>query len=153
LFLSLGALITLLLTSFAIGWAAFGNQALTSPLGGSFEGSDAFVRLLIIGGYVFVTLLVTVGVAFLMSVITDVPLGAVGTAVMIVIISGILDAIEALGSIRDWLPGHYSRAWTDSLNSVINWTGMARGGAYAFVVFAVLVGLAFIKFDRKDITS
>lgn len=153
MFLSLGALDTLLITSYLIGWAAFGNQALTSPLGGSFEGADALGRLLIIGGYVYITLLVTVGVAFLMSVVTDVPLGAVGTAVMIVIISGILDAIEALGSLREWLPSHYSRSWTDSLNSVINWAGMARGSAYALVVFAALVGIAFLKFDRKDITS
>jgi ABC-2 type transport system permease protein len=84
---------------------------------------------------------------------TDVPLGAVGTAVLLAIVLVILDAITALGDLRNWLPGHYTQAWTDVLNQEIVWDNMAKGAALATVLFAVLVGLAFLKFDRKDIMS
>jgi ABC-2 type transport system permease protein len=100
-----------------------------------------------------VSLLVAAGLAFYMSVRTDAPLGAVGTAVVIVIVMQILDAISALGDLRQWLPGHYSQAWTDALNPTVDWTNMARGGAYAFALFALFVALAVLKFDRKDVTS
>lgn len=151
--LSLIALIVLMVTSYGIGWLAFGGDPLVSPLGGSFDGWDELTRLALIGGYVFLTLLFTAGLAFYMSVRTDVPLGAVGTAVLLAIVLVILDAITALGDLRNWLPGHYSQAWTDVLNQEIVWDNMAKGASLATVLFTVLVGLAFLKFDRKDIMS
>ena len=42
--------------------------------------------------------------AFLLGVYTDAPLGAVGGAVVLVIVSNILDAVPALGSLREVLP-------------------------------------------------
>jgi ABC-2 type transport system permease protein len=151
--LSLLALLTLVLASYLIGVAAFGNAAMQSPLGGTYSGLDAWYRIAIIAGFIGITLLFTSGIAFLMSIRTDVPLGAVGTAVVIVIISQILDAIEALGSLRDWLPSHYARAWTNALDPVIDWTSMGRGAAYSLVFFAIFVAWGILKFDRKDILS
>lgn len=151
--LSFSAVLALTVISFVIGWIAFGNGALVSPVGGNFETQDALFRVAVVGGYVFLTLLVAAGLAFYMSVRTDAPLGAVGTAVVIVIVMQILDAITALGDLRQWLPGHYGQAWTDALNPTVDWTNMARGGAYAFAWFVVFVALAILKFDRKDVTS
>ena len=151
--LNLLALIALLLISYGMGWAAFGNGPLVSPVGGTFHGSDAMWRLLIITSYVYVTLLFVCGIAFLMSVRTDVPLGAVGTAVMLGIVLAILDAITALGNIRNWLPGHYSQAWTDALGPEIVWDNMAKGAAFTIVPFIILVTAAVLKFDRKDVMS
>lgn len=151
--LSLSAVVALTVISFVIGWLAFGNNPLVSPLGGDFQTSDAIYRVVVVAGYIFLSLLVAAGLAFYMSVRTDVPLGAVGTAVIIVIVVQILDAITALGDLRKWLPGHYAQAWTDALNPTIDWSNMARGGAYAFAVFALFIALAVLKFDRKDVTS
>ena len=151
--LSLGAVATLVIASWGIGAIAFGTGPLVSPLTGSLDGADALIRLLVIAGYVATSLMFAAGVAFYMSVRTDVPLGAVGTAVMIAIVMQILDAITALGSLREWLPGHYSQAWLDALGGEIAWGGMARGAAYSLVWFTFLVGLAFLHFDRKDVLS
>ena len=151
--LSLGAVVILVGSSLLIGAAAFGTAPLTSPVGGTFETDDALFRISIVAGYIAISLLFASGVAFLMTVITDVPLGAVGTAVMIVIVSQILDALEALGSLREWLPSHYNRAWTDALAPIVDWTNMARGTSYALIAFAVLVTWAILKFDRKDVFS
>ena len=151
--LNLLALLALLLISYGLGLIAFGNGPLVSPVGGTFQGSEAIWRLLVTTGYVYVTLLFVTGIAFLMSVRTDVPLGAVGTAVMLGIVLSILDAITALGNIRNWLPGHYSQAWTDARGPEIVWDNMAKGAAFTIVPFIFLVTAAVLKFDRKDVMS
>ncbi len=151
--LSLVAIVALVVLSYLIGLIAFGSGALASPAGGVFTDSQALFRVAIITGFVFVSLLFAAGIAFLMSVWTDVPLGAVGTAVVIVIVSNILDAISALGSIREWLPTHYANAWLGALATDIDWTSMARGAAYSIVAFALCIGYAVYRFDRKDIVS
>lgn len=151
--LALGAIAVLPLASYVIGLIAFGNGPLESPLGTTFGTLDAVGRIAAIGGYIFVSLLFAAGVAFLMSVLTDAPLGAVGAAVVLVIISNILNAIDALGSLREWLPTHFSQAWLDLLAPDVVWTDIARGAAYSIVTCAALVAIAVLRFDRKDIVS
>jgi ABC-2 type transport system permease protein len=151
--LTLAVLLTLVLASFVIGLIAFGTGALASPLSGTLGVGESTIRLGVITGYIAVTLLVPAGIAFLASVSTDVPLGAVGAAVVIVIFANILDAIDALGSIREFLPATYAGAWADALGPVIVWDQMAVGLAYNVGVFVVLVGIAVWRFERKDILS
>lgn len=153
LLLTIAVLITLVVASFVIGLIAFGTGTLASPLSGTLGAGESSVRIAVITGYIAVTLLVPAGIAFLASVSTDVPLGAVGAAVVIVIFANILDAIEALGSIREFLPANYAGAWADALGPVIVWDQMAVGLAYNVGVFAVLVGIAILRFERKDILS
>jgi ABC-2 type transport system permease protein len=113
----------------------------------------ALQRIGIIGLYLAVVLLAVAGLAFYLSVSTDVPLGAVGGAIGIIILSNILDAISGLGSLRNWLPTHYSFSWFDALSSSIDWTQMIRGASYSLILFAILISRAVIKFNKKDITS
>lgn len=153
LLLTVAVLITLVVASFIIGLIAFGTGTLASPLSGTLGAGESSVRIAVITGYIAVTLLVPAGIAFLASVSTEVPLGAVGAAVVIVIFANILDAIEALGSIREFLPANYAGAWADALGPVIVWDQMAVGLAYNVGVFAVLVGIAILRFERKDILS
>ena len=151
--LALGAIATLPIASYLIGLIAFGSAPLESPLGATFTASESLWRIAAIGGYIFISLLFAAGVAFLMSVLTDAPLGAVGAAVVLVIISNILNAIEALGSLRDWLPTHFSQAWLDLLATDVDWSSMARGAAYSIVWCALCVAFAVYRFDRKDVVS
>ena len=146
-------LFTLVVASWAIGAIAFGTGPLASPFGGALSQGESLQRLSIITTYIAITLLFPAGFAFLMSVLTDVPLGAVGTAVIVVIIFNILDAIEALGTLRRFLPTDYGAAWVDALNPVIIWDEMAVGAAYNLIAFAILIAIAVLRFDRKDITS
>lgn len=153
LILSALAIVVLIVTSYVIGLIAFGTGPLVTPTGGNFSEVEALGRIALIAGYLFVSLLFTAGIAFLMSVLTDVPLGAVGTAVVIVIVSNILDAIDALGSIRQWLPTDYGAAWLNALSPQIDSTTMLKGSALAVTCFAILVCYAFLRFDRKDVLS
>lgn len=151
--LSFGAIALLPITSYLIGGIAFGFGGLQTPLGTTFNTVTGITRLAIMTVFLALSLLFCAGVAFLMSVTTDAPLGAVGAAVGLVIISNILDAISALGSLRQWLPTHYAYAWLDALATNIDWTGMARGASYSLIAFSLCLAGAVVKFGRKDITS
>lgn len=151
--LSLVALILLPVTGWIVGALAYGTGPLSTPIGDQFDTGTGLVRLALVTGYISVQLTWVAGLAFLLSVSTDAPLGAVGGAVLLAILSQILDQITALGSLRNWLPTHYGLAWTGALVDPIRWDDMVRGSfaglAYALLFFA----LAVIRFRRKDITS
>ena len=153
LILTAVTLLILVATAFVVALFVFGSAPLTSPLGGSFDVATSWQRLGIVTAYIGIQLLIPAGIAFLMSVLTDVPLGAVGAAVLIVIILNIIDAIDALGDLRRRLPTDYGAAWVDALGQQVVWNDMAIGVSYAVVTFAVLVGIAVLRFDRKDVLS
>ena len=151
--LSVTALIILPLTALIIGGFAYGWNPLSTPVGEQFTFWEGLIRLGLIVAYVAVQLTWVAGLALLLSVSTDAPLGAVGGAVLISILSQILNQIDALGEIRNWLPTHYSFAWTGALVDPVRWDDMIRGG-FASLAYAVLfTGLALLRFRRKDITS
>jgi len=151
--LSLIAVILVPLSAWIVGMIAFGLKPLQTPLGATFENSIALSRIGIMTVYLAITLLFVAGLAFYLSVRTDAPLGAVGVAVGISILLNILDAITALGSIRDWLPVHYSFSWFDALSITIDWSQMIRGASYCAMTGIIMYALAFIRFAKKDVTS
>jgi len=151
--LSLVALVLLPVAGWLLGSLLYGNGSLATPVGESFSGWNAVSRIAVIVAYLAVNLAWVAGLAFLLSVSTDAPLGAVGGAVLLAILSQILDQIQALGGIRDWLPTHYSFAWTGALVDPIRWDDMVRGGFSAVVYATVFATVAFWRFSRKDINS
>ena len=151
--LSLGAMILLPVVSWVIGGLAFGYGPLQTPLGATFNSSISLERLLIISSYLSITLLFVAGLAFYLSCVTDLPLGAVGGAIGLVILSNILDAISGLGNLRNWLPTHFSFSWFDALNSNIDWTNMIRGASYSIMWFGAFLAISIVRFGKKDITS
>lgn len=137
----------------AIGLVSYGAGPLSTPTGYTFSGAAVAGRLLLVIGYIALQLAWVAGLATLMTVSTDVPLGAVGSAVLLSIVSQILDQITALGDLRNYLPTHYSFAWTGAMVDPINWADMTRG-AFSSVGYAVVLSaVAFLVFRRKDITS
>jgi ABC-2 type transport system permease protein len=147
------ALVLLPVVAFVSGGVAFGWAPLRTPLGETLSGSDLAVRLVLAVAYIAVTLLFVAALAFLAGVWTDAPLGAVGGAVLVFILSNILDAVTALGDWRRFLPTHYSLAWTDVLAADITWESMVRGALYTGFYSVILLALAWWHFERKDITS
>jgi ABC-2 type transport system permease protein len=151
--LSFIAVLLVPLSSWIVGAITFGVAPLQTPLGVTFNDSVTFTRLAIMTGYLAISLLFVAGLAFYLSVRTDAPLGAVGGAVGITILLTILDAISALGSIRQWLPVHYTDTWLDALSTTIDWSQMARGASYCAISGIIFYALAINKFAKKDITS
>jgi ABC-2 type transport system permease protein len=147
------AVVSLPLMSLLAGVAGFGWGDVELPTGGTVPVSTALGRMAIIVGYSLIAQLVVAALAFLLSVTTDSPLGAVGGAVGLVIVSNILDAVTALGSWRDFLPTHWMYSWMDALQPQIQWTGMAKGTALSLSYALILFALAFRRFRTRDIVS
>jgi ABC-2 type transport system permease protein len=142
------------LMSLAAGTVVFGWHPLRLPGTGAVLGSGVAVgRMGIVLVYVLGTELVVAGLAFLLSVSTDSPLGAVGGAVGLVIVSDILDAVTALGGWRQVLPTHWQFVWLDAMQPQISWGGMLEGAAVSLSYALVLFALAFRHFRAKDIVS
>ena len=140
--------------SLLAGTVAFGWHPLRLPATGiEMPYGTALARMGIVLVYVLITELVVAGLAFLLSVSTDSPLGAVGGAVGLVIVSNILDAVTALGSWREILPTHWQFAWLDAFSAQLSWGGMVEGVAVSVSYALVLFALAFRHFRRKDIVS
>lgn len=151
--LSALCLLVLAGASYLVGLVLYGSGSLITPTGDTFTGGAALWRLAVIVGYITVQLAWVAGLATLMTVVTDVPLGAVGTAVLLSIVSQILDQITALGDLRDYLPTHFSFAWINVLSAPPDWADMTRGAFSSMAYGAVLGAVAFLVFRRKDITS
>ena len=151
--LSIAAVVVLVLVSLILGTALYGAEPLVTPFGDGLPYVDALGRLAIAVAYIGVNLLWVAGLAMLLSVLTDAPLGAVGGAVMTSILLQILDQITALGSLRNYLPGHYANSWTDALQPTISWNDMFVGSFSALAYAAAFGVIAWRVFATKDITS
>jgi ABC-2 type transport system permease protein len=150
---STAALIFLPAWSLLVGGIAYGFGPYIGPTGEQI-GWPAFAgRLVIIVVYLLLSQLVVAALAFAFGVWTDAPLGAVGGAVVIMIVMAILDTISALGDLRQALPGHYAYAWADALSARIDPSDMINGVLWSVGYAVVITSAAVWHFLRKDITS
>ena len=150
---SVFGLVLLPAVALALGTAVYGANPVLNPVGEALGYGQGVLRLVMIVVFVALQLSWVAGLAMAMSVLTDAPLGAVGGAVMITILSQILDAIPALGDLRNWLPTHYADAWTALLSVDVDWDQMVRG-TFSSLAYATVFGLvAWRRFATKDITS
>ncbi|MGW3243475.1 ABC transporter permease [Streptomyces sp. NPDC001070] len=150
---SAAAVLALPTVALGVGTLAYGWGDLELTTAGSLPPGTATGRLAIAALYVFVGQLAVAGFAFWLSTVTDAPLGAVGGAVGVAILSNILDAITALGSLRDVLPTHWQYAWIDALQPRLEWAGMIKGTSVSLSFAVVFFALAFRGFRGKDIVS
>ncbi|SCL14546.1 ABC-2 type transport system permease protein [Micromonospora inyonensis] len=147
------ALLTLAGTALLVGTLRYGWSPLRSLVAAELAPGEGLLRLLAVLGYLAVVMLVVAGLAFLLSVTTDAALGAVGGAVLLWILSSILDQITALGVLREFLPTHYSNAWLGLLSTPVQTDDVVRGCVSAICYATLFWGLAFWRFTRKDVTS
>lgn len=151
--MSLAAMVLLPVVGLAVGTVLYGWGPLAIPTGGTLDAATAAQRLVIVIAYIFISQLVTAGLAFWLSTRTDAPLGAVGGAVGLTIVGNVLDAVTALGDWRNYLPAHWQFAWADAVQPRLEWSGMIQGAAVSLTYAIILFALAFRGFTRKDIVS
>jgi ABC-2 type transport system permease protein len=151
--LSAAALTLLPLMALVVGVVWYGAGDAISPTGDAVPFGDSIIAMCLAVVYIVIQLSWVAGLALLLSVSTDAPLGAVGGAVLVSIVSQILDQITALGDLRDFLPTHFSFAWIDLISTDIDWTNMANGALSAVAFATVFLLLAGRRFSTKDITS
>jgi ABC-2 type transport system permease protein len=151
--LSLAAITLLPGVALLVGITFYGTGEAVSPTGDAISFSDSMIALVLTIIYLAIHLSWMAGLALLLSVSTDAPLGAVGGTVLVSILSQILDQITALENLRNYLPTHYAFAWADLISSDPDWENLTKG-AFSAVLFAAIFGLlAWRRFRTKDITS
>lgn len=151
--LSLSALLLLTVTGIVVGGFGFGWGAVQTPIGEGLAPGDMFARLLPIVGYLVLIQMTVAALAFYISTRTDAPLAAVGGAVFTIIVCQILQQIEQLGFVRDYLPTTEQFAWTGMLLTPSDTGDMLQGAFVALGYTVVFTALGFRHFLRKDITS
>ncbi|WP_028927436.1 ABC transporter permease [Pseudonocardia acaciae] len=151
--LSIVSLVLLPAVALLVGSLAYGTGDMVNPTGESLPFGQAVTRLFMAAGYIAVYLFWVAGLALLLSVVTDAPLGAVGGAVLVSIVSQILDSITALEGLRDYLPTHYGYAWAELLTDQVDWGNMTRGVFSSLAYGTAFCALAVWRFATKDITS
>ncbi|RZS43285.1 ABC-2 type transport system permease protein [Herbihabitans rhizosphaerae] len=151
--LSLTAIALLPAVALLAGVIFYGAGEAVSPTGDAIPFSSGVYAIGLAVCYLAIQLLWVAGLALFLSVLTDAPLGAVGGAVLVSILSQILDQITALGGIRDVLPTHFAFAWSDLIATDIDWEQMTQGAFSAVLYCGVFGALAVRRFTRKDITS
>lgn len=143
----------LILMALVAGGLVYGWAGLRLPTGGEMPAGTGLARLVVSVAYVLVSLLVVAGLATMLTVWTDSPLGAVGGAVGLVIVSNILNQVTALGNWRQALPTYWMYAWLDVLQPEPEWRGLIQGTAVSLSYTVVLLAFAFRHFRTKDVTS
>ncbi len=147
------AVVGIVASALAFGTLFYGGGDLTTILGTTLPVGDGVLRLSQATLYVFVSLLWVAAVAFWLGTLTDAALGAVGGAVLLLILSNILDSITALGDLRVWLPTHDAGAWLDLFSPVVDWSDVIRGAAVSVSWSIVALAGAWWRFSRKDVVS
>ncbi|MFD8598261.1 ABC transporter permease [Kitasatospora sp. NPDC059646] len=150
---SAAAIVLLPGVGLVVGTAAYGWGDLKLPTGATLSATEALPRLALAVLFVFLAEIVVGALAFWLSTATDAPLGAVGGAVFASIITGVLDAVTALGSLREWFPAHWQYAWADALQPQLEWGGMVQGVVLSLSYSVILLALAFRGFATKDVVS
>lgn len=147
------AVLSLVASALVVGAVFYGWGELTTITGTRLAPGTATARLLLSAGYVFASLLWVASLAFWLGTRTDAALGAVGGAVLAIIVSGILDSISALGGLRVWLPTHDATAWLDAFAPVVDGTAMLRGVCVSVAWSVPALVAAWWRFSAKDVLS
>lgn len=151
--LAAASLVLLPLVALGLGTLLYGAGPLRTPFGSQLPAAAATGRIGLALAYLAVHLLWIAGLALLLSVSIDSPLGAVGTTVLVYIVFSILNQISALDAVRPYLPENYVLGWVQLFSPVPDWTQMTWGVFTGLAYGAAFAGLAALRFARRDIVS
>jgi ABC-2 type transport system permease protein len=110
-------------------------------------------HLTVVTAYVGWSMASVVALGFMVSTMTNTPVGAIFAAAAFGVGSEIIDAIPTFNSIRYGLPLHYLDAWTELVTRGQANADMARGALLQIPYVVVFVAIGFWWFRRKDILS
>jgi len=147
------ATFTVALVGMAIGAALFPLGRVTLLSGDTIGSGAAFLRALLIAGYVGLSLAGIGAIGVFVSTITDVPIAAMATTVTLAIASEILDAIPQLNALHPWLLSHYWLSFGDLLRDPIYTSAIGRGLLLQLGYVALFANLAWARFTSRDILS
>jgi ABC-2 type transport system permease protein len=154
LVLSLAATLLLAVTAMVAGGFAFGFGPLElQPFFVDQSAGNLIMHTFMATGYVTWTLAVVVALGFMVSTMTDSPMAAAGAALGFGVTVQIMNEIESLGAIRDYLPLRYFDAWNG-----LFWSDRVPDDVWSGLVLpipwiAAFLVIAWWWFRRKDVLA
>lgn len=135
------------------GMLLFPVGPVTLLSGDTIEFGEALVRLLLIAGYITVSLLGLSAIGLFISTLTDVPVGAMAATIVLSVVSQVLDSIPQLDWLHPWLFSHYWLGFADLLRQPIAWGTFADNAWLQLGYLVVFGALAYGRFTTKDVLS
>jgi ABC-2 type transport system permease protein len=136
-----------------IGAALFPVGPVTLLSGDRIGAGEAVGRLLLIAGYLTVSLLGLSAIGLFISTLTDVPVGAMAATVVLSVLSQVLDSLPQLQWLHPWLFSHYWLDFGDLLRQPVAWDSFASNALLQGGYLAVFGALAYGRFITKDVLS
>lgn len=136
-----------------IGAALFPVGPVTLLSGDAIGAAEAMLRLLLIAAYLAVSLMGLSAIGLFMSTLTDVPVGAMASTVVLSVVSQVLDALPQLEWLHPWLFSHYWLDFADLLRQPVVWDSFFANALLQGGYVAVFGALAYGRFITKDVLS
>jgi len=141
------------LVGFVLGTALFGWGDAASLSGGTLTQADLAGRIALLTVYTAVSMVGVASIAVFVSTLTDVPVGAMATAIIAAVAAQILGGLSQLEWLHPWLLTDRWLDFGDLLRTPVVWDSfvgnLALQGGYA----AVFLSLAWARFTTKDVLS
>ncbi|MDQ1537674.1 MAG: type transport system permease protein [Actinomycetota bacterium] len=150
---SLVATLWVSLVGSLVGLALFGGGQLTLLSGAQVGMGSAVVRVLMATLYLAVCFASLGAIGLFVSTLTEQPIGATLTVVILNVLSFILDSIPQLSWLHEWLPTHWWMSFGDVLRDPIAWGDLTRGLLTAAGYIVVFWLAAWARFSDKDVTG
>ncbi len=149
----IAATFTVVLAGAAIGVALFPVGPVPLLSGETISVAESVLRSALVAGYVTVSLLGLSAVGLFVSTLTDVPVGAMATTIVLSVVSQVLDSLSQVAWLHPWLFSHYWLDFVDLLRAPIAWDAF-RDNVLLQAGYVVVFGaLAYGRFVTKDILS
>jgi ABC-2 type transport system permease protein len=150
---ALVATLTVGLSAIVVGFVLFPTGPVTLLSGDTIPLSAALVRVLLVALYVAAMLAAVAAIGLFVSTLTEVPLAAMATTAILVIVVEILDAIPQISQIHPYLMTDWWLSFGDLVRDPVGYDNILHGLVVTLAYVAVFGSLAWARLTTRDITS
>ena len=141
------------LVGLVLGNLLFGAGDAASLSGGELTTTDLTVRIALLALYSALSMVGLASVGIFVSTLTDVPVGAMATTIVVAVASQILVGLSQLDWLHPWLLTSTWLDFADLLRSPIVWDSFVSNALLQGGYAAVFLTLAWARLTTKDVLS
>lgn len=141
------------LVGLVLGNLLFGAADAASLSGDVLTTSDLTIRIVLLALYAALSMVGLAAVGIFVSTLTDVPVGAMATTIVVAVAAQILGGLSQLDWLHPWLLTNTWLDFADLLRSPIVWDSFVSNALLQGGYAAVFLSLAWARFTTKDILS
>ena len=147
------AVLSVSLGGLLVGALLFGLGDVTLLSGDTVGLAEGLLRALGVAGYFTLSLTGLVAVGLLISTLTEVPVGAMATTIVVAVTSSVLDALPQLSAIHAGLLTHHWLDFGELLRADVDLASLGSGLLVQVAWVAVAAALAWSRFTTADVTA